>query len=102
MFEPSMWTPVIGCPVDADVTAGMIPNWHQWWLPGRTVWWCVPQIFAIQLQPEDIIIAGTDGLFDNVFPEESAALMRYRFQRVEFSTPGMASSTALAADNRAA
>lgn len=40
------------------------------------VWWCVPQIFAIQLQPEDIIIAGTDGLFDNVFPEESAALMR--------------------------
>lgn len=36
-----------------------------------------PQVFAIQLQPEDIVIAGTDGLFDNVFPEESAALMRH-------------------------
>lgn len=34
------------------------------------------QVFAIQLQPEDIVIAGTDGLFDNVFPEESAALIR--------------------------
>jgi protein phosphatase PTC7 len=41
------------------------------------------QIFAIQLQPEDIIIAGTDGLFDNVFPEESAALMRHARARGE-------------------
>jgi hypothetical protein len=65
---------------------------------------CVLQIFAIQLQPEDIIIAGTDGLFDNVFPEESAALMRYRVTESMVSSPGISSSIAiaLAAHNRAA
>lgn len=41
------------------------------------------QVFAIQLQPEDIVIAGTDGLFDNVFPEESAALIRHARARGE-------------------
>lgn len=35
-----------------------------------------PQMFAIQLQPDDIIIVGTDGLFDNVFPEESVRSSR--------------------------
>jgi hypothetical protein len=70
----------------ATLTAGIVSQ-HQQWPPGMSVWWRVLQIFAIQLQPEDIIIAGTDGLFDNVFPEESAALMRYRFHRVDGQLP---------------
>lgn len=35
------------------------------------------QIFKCQLRPGDIIVAGTDGLFDNVFVEEVAALVRH-------------------------
>lgn len=41
------------------------------------------QIFAMQLQPEDIVIVGTDGLFDNVFPDESAALVSHAHDRGE-------------------
>lgn len=43
----------------------------------------ISQVFAIQLQPEDIVIAGTDGLFDNVFPEESASVIRHACARGE-------------------
>lgn len=35
------------------------------------------QEFKCQLRPGDIIVAGTDGLFDNVFAEEVAALVRH-------------------------
>lgn len=44
------------------------------------------QVFKVQLQPGDILIAGTDGLFDNVFPEETAALVRHARTRGQSAT----------------
>lgn len=32
------------------------------------------QKFSIKVQANDIVVLGSDGLFDNVFPEESAAI----------------------------
>lgn len=51
------------------------------------------QTFAVQLQPDDIIITGTDGLFDNVFAEESAALVRHSRSKGE---PASAAAKTLA------
>jgi protein phosphatase PTC7 len=32
------------------------------------------QVFSVKVQADDIVVLGSDGLFDNVFPEESAAI----------------------------
>eukprot|EP00884_Botryococcus_braunii_P001554 jgi/Botrbrau1/1139/Bobra.0162s0030.1 len=32
------------------------------------------EVFTVQVQANDIVVLGSDGLFDNVFPEESAAI----------------------------
>jgi hypothetical protein len=34
----------------------------------------VPQRFDLQLQPGDIIVTGSDGLWDNIFAEEAATI----------------------------
>ncbi len=36
---------------------------------------CNAQRFELQVQPGDIIISGTDGLWDNVFSEEAATIV---------------------------
>jgi len=51
------------------------------------------QVFQVTLEPGDIVIAGSDGLFDNVFPEESAALVRHARSRGE---PAAAAAYSLA------
>ena len=45
------------------------------------------------LEGGDIVVAGTDGLFDNVFPEEAAALVRHARSRGE---PAAAAARTLA------
>lgn len=35
----------------------------------------VAQRFSVEVQQGDIIVAATDGLFDNVYPDEAASLV---------------------------
>lgn len=46
---------------------------------------------VVDLRPGDILIAGTDGLFDNVFPDEAAALVH--LSRKKGETPGEAAAS---------
>lgn len=50
-------------------------------------------MFQMTLEGGDIVVAGTDGLFDNVFPEEAAALVRHARSRGE---PAAAAARTLA------
>lgn len=34
-----------------------------------------PHAFLAQVRPGDIVVAATDGLFDNVYPDEAASLV---------------------------
>lgn len=36
---------------------------------------CAVQRFDLQLQPGDIIVTGSDGLWDNIFAEEAATIV---------------------------
>lgn len=42
----------------------------------RVCLWFVLQRYEVQLQPGDIIVAGTDGLWDNCFHEEIVSVLR--------------------------
>lgn len=35
---------------------------------------CTLQLFELELQPGDIIITGSDGVWDNIFAEEAATI----------------------------
>lgn len=45
------------------------PN-HIWWL-----WFFIGQVFTIPVVPGDVIVAGTDGLFDNLYNNEVTAVV---------------------------
>lgn len=37
------------------------------------LWWL--QLFSVEVKPGDAVVLGTDGLLDNVYPEETATIV---------------------------
>jgi hypothetical protein len=53
--------------------------------------WCVfAQLMQLRIMADDIIVSGTDGLFDNVFAEEVASLVT--FARKRGDSPALAAT----------
>ena len=46
------------------------------------------QLMQLRILPDDIIVSGTDGLFDNVFAEEVASLVTFARKRGRLAGAG--------------
>ena len=50
-------------------------TWFEYGLDKQPMWSVFGQVFTIPVAPGDVVIAGTDGLFDNLYNNEVTAVV---------------------------